>query len=198
VSQRRAFLLTLAAGGGALGLYRWHAGPLAERTLPPTARIAEFDSAGHLIRVSEVPTVRKSDAEWKRQLAVDQYTMTRRADTELAFAGEYWNFHGDGLYRCVCCGTALFDSRTKFSSGTGWPSFFAPVAAENISTERDTSWGMNRTEVRCRRCDAHLGHVFDDGPPPTGLRYCINSVCLRFVARQTGDSMTGPAFGQPG
>ena len=185
MSQRRAFLLTLAAGGSALGLYRWHAGPLVERTLPPTARIAEFDGAGHLIRVAEVPTVRKSDSEWKRQLAVDQYTMTRRADTEMAFAGEYWDLHGDGLYRCVCCTTALFDSETKFSSGTGWPSFFAPVAAENIAEFHDSSWGMNRTEVRCRRCDAHLGHVFDDGPPPSGLRYCINSVCLHFFPRGT-------------
>jgi peptide-methionine (R)-S-oxide reductase len=134
--------------------------------------------------VSEVATVRRSDAEWRRVLAADQYSMTRRADTEFAFAGEYWNFHGDGVYRCVCCATALFDSRTKFDSGTGWPSFYAPMAGENIVEGHDSSWGMSRTEVRCRRCDAHLGHLFDDGPPPTGLRYCINSVCLRFVARR--------------
>ena len=184
MSQRRAFLYTLAAGAGVVGLYRWRMGPLVDRQLPATVRIATFDAAGRPLGVSEVPSVRKSDAEWKRQLAVDQYTMTRRADTELAFAGEFWNFHGDGLYRCVCCGTALFDSRTKFDSGTGWPSFSAPIAPENVGEERDLSWGMNRTEVHCRRCGAHLGHVFEDGPPPTGLRYCINSVCLTFVARQ--------------
>jgi peptide-methionine (R)-S-oxide reductase len=177
--------MTLAAGTSAVWLYSWRMGPLVERQLPPTARIAEFDAAGHPLGVSEVPTVRRSDAEWRRRLAVDQYTMTRRADTELAFAGEFWNFHGDGIYRCVCCGTALFDSQAKFASGTGWPSFTAPIAPENIAEQHDSSWGMSRTEVRCRRCDAHLGHVFDDGPPPTGLRYCINSVCLRFVARQS-------------
>jgi peptide-methionine (R)-S-oxide reductase len=183
MSQRRAFLFTLAGGAGALGLWRWRAGPLPQRELPSTVRIAEFDASGRALGVIPLPTIRKSDAEWKRQLALDQYMMTRRADTELAFAGEFWNFHGDGLYRCVCCGTALFDSQTKFNSGTGWPSFSAPIAPENITELHDSSWGMSRTEVRCRRCDAHLGHIFDDGPPPTGLRYCINSVSLRFVAR---------------
>jgi peptide-methionine (R)-S-oxide reductase len=184
MSQRRAFLFTLTAGVGAVGFWRWRAGPAVERELPPTVRIAAFDDAGKAQGVSEVPSVRKTDAEWKKQLAVDQYMMTRRADTEFAFTGEFWNFHGYGLFRCVCCATALFDSKTKFDSGTGWPSFFEPVAAENVVEAHDISWGMSRTEVRCRRCDAHLGHVFDDGPKPTGLRYCINSVCLRFVTRR--------------
>jgi peptide-methionine (R)-S-oxide reductase len=110
--------------------------------------------------------------------------VTRRGDTELAFAGEYWNFHGDGLYRCVCCNTALFDSRMKFNSGTGWPSFSEPVAKENVAESPDNSFGMGRTEVSCRRCGGHLGHVFNDGPPPSRLRYCINSVALKFVPFQ--------------
>jgi peptide-methionine (R)-S-oxide reductase len=181
--ERRTVLFAAATGTVGVFLYRWLDQPIPPRPLPDSVRIAEVDSAGQVVRVAVVPTVRRTDSEWKRQLALDQYMMTRRADTELAFAGEYWNFHGDGIYRCVCCATALFDSRTKFSSGTGWPSFFAPVAPENVLEAHDSSWGMDRTEVRCRRCDAHLGHLFQDGPPPTGLRYCINSVCLKFVAR---------------
>jgi peptide-methionine (R)-S-oxide reductase len=181
--ERRTLLFGAATGTCGVFLYRWLDTPRPGRILPPTVRIAEVDGSGRVVRIAEVPTVRKTDAEWKRELAVDQFTMTRRADTELAYAGEYWDFHGDGIYRCVCCGTALFDSATKFDSGTGWPSFYAPVARENVVEAHDSSWGMNRTEVRCRRCDAHLGHVFDDGPPPTGLRYCMNSVCLKFVAR---------------
>ena len=182
--ERRKLLFAAVTGIGGIILYRWLDSPPPARSIPAVVRIAEVDSSGRIVLVAEVASVRKSDAEWKRQLALDQYMMTRRADTELAFAGEYWNFHGDGIYRCVCCNTALFDSATKFASGTGWPSFTAPIARENVVEEHDSSWGMDRTEVRCRRCDAHLGHVFPDGPPPTGLRYCINSVCLRFAARQ--------------
>jgi peptide-methionine (R)-S-oxide reductase len=183
---RRAFLV--GTGAVAVGATYWWAlgrqpitAEAAAAGAPKMVTIIGFKDDGTRTTKQAVARVAKSEEEWRKQLSPAAFEVTRRAATERAFTGELLNIHDKGVFRCICCDNALFDSSTKFESGTGWPSFYQPIAKENILESVDMSLGMTRTAVSCRLCDAHLGHVFEDGPKPTGLRYCMNSVSMRFA-----------------
>ena len=183
--NRRSFLFTAASACGFAAFTAWRPSLAAAASggvgNTGTVTIVQFSDAGKSTGKAAVPKVVRPDAEWKQKLAPISFDVARRAGTERPYSGDTWNNHQHGFYRCICCDNAVFSSESKFESGTGWPSFWQPMAKENIIEIRDTSLGMDRTAVSCRECDAHLGHVFDDGPPPSGLRYCLNSAALRFV-----------------
>ncbi|MFZ1906685.1 MAG: peptide-methionine (R)-S-oxide reductase MsrB [Steroidobacteraceae bacterium] len=182
-SRRTLLAYAAACGAAAVAVRPAAAALLSGPQTGDAVLIEKFGADGRSLGTVTLPRVVKTDAEWRRQLPLLAYTVTRHEGTEPAFSGPYDHNQADGLYACVCCATVLFDSRTKYDSGTGWPSFWQPISRYNIAQRGDDSFGMQRVAVACKRCDAHLGHVFDDGPRPTGLRYCMNSVSLNFTAR---------------
>ena len=183
---RRVFLAGGATAAAGLAFFSLRKEPVVEASgamsqTPKMVTVVNFDDDGKNLGKETIPQVVKTDAEWKEQLGRNIFDITRRADTEMAYTGATWNEHRKGIFRCICCNLALFSSSTKFDSGTGWPSFWAPIAKENLVEANDSSLGMDRTEVKCKLCNAHLGHVFPDGPRPTGLRYCMNSASMKFI-----------------
>jgi len=184
ITRRRALLITPFAFAGLVALSsRKGSDSEASAAGEPDVMLVDFDESGRKLAPVRQPKLVRSRGEWRKQLTAEQYYVTREQSTDTPYTGTYYQLHTPGLFRCVCCGTAVFRTDEKFDSGTGWPSFWGPAAEENIHTRTDVSMLMERTEVLCRRCDAHLGHVFKDGPEPTGLRYCINESALHFVAR---------------
>ncbi len=180
MTRRAWFVVPLAlAGSVPFWIRRKDEAPVASAGGEVT--IVEFNDAGAKIGPARVAKVVRSNSEWRKMLNVEQYYVTRQQGTDTAFSGTYYQMHAAGLFRCICCADALFSSDTKYDSGTGWPSFWAPIAEENVRTRSDRSILIERTEVRCTRCDAHLGHLFNDGPEPTNQRYCMNESSLRFV-----------------
>ncbi len=182
--SRRALIVAPFALGGLWLLFRPRSQSLADAGVSgqgPPVNLVLFSDSGRKLGARTLRSIVKSDVQWREQLGITAYAVTRRGATEFPFANRFWNAHRAGLYRCLCCGLALFRSEQKFKSGTGWPSFTAPIAAENVNMREDRSLAEVRTEVLCRKCGAHLGHLFHDGPEPDGLRYCLNSAALAFV-----------------